>query len=294
MTQHESSTAGALGATVRRIEHRGEQTDSGQLAQLARLLEHGRAVYADAATRTTELTHRAFGPIQRVVEADPVAKAAFVELRERGITELEARLTRHRAARTFTGPPVPSLIPSLHAGINVFGPPFDFPVTGPNRGADEASADRLTGTFKVGLSWGKGGARWATAGLGMALQASATGFAHIRPAWRYEYQGAANGQWLSAHSEGAAKLVVQDAVSGAVLKEITRPLWSIDAGWATDDGYIDSWALGADVFVQAGQHFTVTFLATALVDDSGAGWAWSLACADIEMRVPFLVVELGP
>ena len=61
------------------------------------------------------------------------------------------------------------------------------------------------------------------------------------------------------------------------------------------EGYIESWTLGVDVFVQAGQFFRVSFLATAMVDDSGPGFfASSFARASMDMRVAFVVVELGP
>jgi len=64
----------------------------------------------------------------------------------------------------------------------------------------------------------------------------------------------------------------------------------------TKASYIDPWAPGVDFFVQAGQVFTVSFLATAMVADSGTDYlfGWSLARAWMSMRVPFLVVELGP
>jgi hypothetical protein len=155
----------------------------------------------------------------------------------------------------------------------------------------------MTGTFSVLLTWGHGGARFATAGVGLTLQAGATGVVHVRPAWQYDYQASADGQWLGAHTDGAGRLVFQDAVTGAVLKEIMAPLWNFNEDrWEQQNGFIDSWALGADLFVQSGQVFTVTFLATAMVDDSGTDhwFGWSLARAFMEMRVPFVVVELGP
>lgn len=297
MTERHSSAAKAAGPTVRRVEHQGEELGATHREQLARVVEQGWVLYADAAVRTAKLEWQAYEPIQRLIEGDAAAKAALGELRERRIAEVETRMHNRRVAQTFGGPPAASLIPSLHAGINVFAAPFDFEVRGPNRGEDEASTNRLSGTFKIHLAWGKQGARWATAGVGMALQAGVTGFAHIRPTWRYDYSALAAGRVFSAHTEGAAKVVVQDALTGVVLKDITRPLWNFgDTHGEGQDGYIDSWALGADVFVQAGQIFTVSFLGTALVDDSGTDYliGWSLACATMEMRVPFFVLELGP
>jgi hypothetical protein len=121
--------------------------------------------------------------------------------------------------------------------------------------------------------------------------------AHIRPAWRYDWQGQAYGRIFDSHTEGAGRVVVQDSISGAVLLQRTRPLWSFNNDNSEDNnGFVDSWALGADVFVNAGQLFTVTFLATAMVADSGTDYlmGWSLAAAWIEMQVLFVVVELGP
>lgn len=47
--------------------------------------------------------------------------------------------------------------------------------------------------------------------------------------------------------------------------------------------------------MSAGQLFSVSFLATGMVDDSGTKFlGWSVADARMEMRLPFLVVELGP
>ena len=109
--------------------------------------------------------------------------------------------------------------------------------------------------------------------------------------------GDVSGSWLlGSHTEGAGKVVVQDAVTGAILKDQTAPLWFFtDDHTEEQEGYIQSWTLGVDVFVQAGQVFTVSFLATAMVDDSGAGFfASSYARAIMDMRVAFVVVELGP
>jgi len=167
----------------------------------------------------------------------------------------------------------------------------------PQKGPGGCDTESLDGTFTVNLHWGFGGARFATAGVGLALRAGATGVAHVRPSWAYDYQGIAYGSNLSSHTEGTAKVIVQDAVTGAVLKEVTRPLWHFDNDRREDgDSFIDSWALGVDVFIQAGQRFTASFLATAMVDDSGTDFlfGWSLAKAHLQMRTPFVGVELGP
>jgi hypothetical protein len=102
---------------------------------------------------------------------------------------------------------------------------------------------------------------------------------------------------LDAHTEGAGHVVVQDQITGSLLLQRTWPLWNFNNdNWEDQNGFVDSWALGADVFVNAGQLFTVTFLATAMVADSGTDYlfAWSLASAWIEMQVLFVVVDMGP
>jgi hypothetical protein len=69
-----------------------------------------------------------------------------------------------------------------------------------------------------------------------------------------------------------------------------------DTRWEHDDGYIDSWKLAADAFVNTGQLFTVTFLAAAMVADSGDDFVfgYSLARAWIDMCTMFVLVEMGP
>jgi hypothetical protein len=261
------------------------------------LLEESWPAREEAYSRTAALAKRAIDPIRLLVERDAAASAAWGELQRERLDRLERSVRSGGILHTFPGPPLPSLIPSLHAGINVLAPPYDFQLTGPTKGQVTSVADRLTGTFTVGLTWGHGGARFATAGVGLAMQAGATGVVHVRPAWHYDYQAVAAGSWmLGSYTEGAGKVVVQDTVAGSVLKEQTAPLWNFgDDNWENQEGYISSWTLGVDVFVQAGQVVTVSFLATAMVDDSGPSFFGpSLARALLEMRVPFVVVELGP
>jgi hypothetical protein len=169
-------------------------------------------------------------------------------------------------------------------------------LTDPKVGQVETAADRLSGTHQVTLNWGFGGARFATAGVGMVLSAGVQGVAHIRPYWGYSWQAIISSHILGAHTDGAARVVVQDVLNGQVLLERMWPLWNYsDDTWQEDDGYVDSWALAADVFVNAGQVFSVTFLSTAMVDDSGSYFfGYSLARAHLEMRVPLFVVEMGP
>jgi len=91
-------------------------------------------------------------------------------------------------------------------------------------------------------------------------------------------------------------VVVQDAITGSVLTEQTAGLWNFDNdNDASDQGFLDSWALCVDFLVEAGQLFTVAFLASGMVVDSGMyALGWSTANAWMDMRIPLLVVELGP
>ena len=296
MTEHDTSAERSGAPTVRRVERRDETLVTHHEADLARLIEERFARQAEASARIAELAKQRNAPIQRLVEKDSAAKAALIEFRDSRIAELEARVSSRAVSYTFGGPHGPSLLPSLHPGINVFGTPFDFEIREPVSGEVEVSANRFTGTHSVLLHWGKGGGRWATAGVSLVLEAGVTGVARLRPAWHYQYQGIARGHHLGSHSEGAARLVARDAISGAILTDRSRPLWNFDDdNWEDGDGYIPSWALGADFLVQAGQIFNVTFLASAFVHDSGTDYwfGWSLARAWLEMRVLFLVVELG-
>ena len=261
--------------------------------ELLRLVETPWREQAEGFAEMAKLGERANRPFMSVIDSDREAKAAWVELRRGKLAALEARRT-DVASRTHGGGELGSLIPAVHGGVNVFAPPYDFQE---GAGRPGSSADRQTGRFGVSLPWGHGGARWATAGVGLALTAGVQGVAHIRPAWRYDWQGTANGHLLDSHTEGAGQVVVQDQITGAVLLQRTWPLWNFNNdNWEDQNGFVDSWALGADVFVNAGQLFTVTFLATAMVADSGTDYlfGWSLASAWIEMQVLFVVVEMGP
>lgn len=261
--------------------------------ELLRLVETPWHEQAEGFAEMAKLAERANRPFTSVVASDTEAKAAWIELRRRKLAALEVRRT-DVALRTHGGGELGSLIPAVHGGVNVFAPPYDFQE---GAGRPESRADRQTGRFGVSLPWGHGGARWATAGVGIALKAGVQGVAHIRPAWRYDWQGTANGHLFDAHTEGAGHVVVQDQLTGTVLLQRKWPLWNFNNdNWEEQNGFVDSWALGTDVFVNAGQLFTVTFLATAMVADSGTDYlfGWSVASAWIEMQVLFLVVEMGP
>jgi hypothetical protein len=261
------------------------------------LIERRWESQADYFAKTSKLVERAKAPLVSLIESSAKAKSAWVDLQRHKLKGIEARLAADQGYRLYGGGgDFPSLFPSLHAGVNVFAPPYDFRVIGPNRGDVQTEADRLTGTFEVTIPWGRGNARWATAGVGLTLKAGAQGMAHVRPAWRYDWQGIADGDIFDAHSEGAGRLVIQDVITGSVMLEQPIPFWNFDNdNWVDGNGYVDSWALAADVVVQAGQLFTITFLASGMVADStgtlfGASWAR----AWIESQVQFVVVELGP
>jgi len=278
-----------------RVERVAQGLGDRARVELVRLLEEEWRSRAEAFDGMADLASRANAPLARLVEADAEAKAAWLELKRRKIARLEAAVARLSPVRGGTIPP--TLVPALHPGLNIFAPAYDFQVTGPTKGQVQSTADRIAGTCEVNLHWGYGGARFATAGVGLALSAGVQGVAHIRPAWGYDFQAIISSSMLSAHTDGAARVVVQDAVSGQVLLDRVWPLWNEDDDvWRDEDGFVDSWALAADVFVNAGQVFTVTFLATAMVDDSGTDYVfgYSLAKANLQMRVPFVVVEMGP
>lgn len=293
-----------------RIKAAKEATDRGRLERaraslskaartsLSSLMEKPWRAYAEGFADTTRLAEIAHRPLGALLEADAEGKAAWIELRRRKLVALDARLNAGVVgSRTFGGPEPGSLMPVAKPGLNVFGPPYDFQVTGPNRGDVNTISDRVAGTFELTIPWNRGGARWASASVGLALKAGTQGIVHVRPAWRYSWQGIASGHILDSHTEGAGRLVIQDMMSGAVLCERTQPLWNFDNDrWEEDDGYIDAWKLGADAFVNTGQLFSVTFLAAAMVADSGDDFVfgYSRARAWIDMRVMFVVVEMGP
>ncbi|MEA2322172.1 MAG: hypothetical protein QOD81_2022 [Solirubrobacteraceae bacterium] len=305
MTEQVVPSNRAAERTVRRCEPTGEPFSANHRAEVERLLAERWEPETAERARDNELRRRAFAPIERLVKEDPDATAAAVELRDYTTARLDRPVNFSGILHALGGGMKhtlggPNLIPDLHAGINAFAHPYDFVALNDfGRPADvTVAADRLAGTFSFSLPWGREHARHAAAGVGLTLEAGVGGIAHIRPGWRYEYSYKAAGNWLSSHTEGAATAVVQDAVSGAVLKTARSPLWNVDNDHeGQDDSWIDSWGLNLDVFLQAGQKFTVTFLANGMVDDSGQGdWfgAFSFARANMSMDIPLVVVELGP
>lgn len=229
------------GTTVRRAELDAERVTPGYGVELRRLVEQQWAAESEAAERIAELRSRGHEPIARLVERDAGAREAIAELRSRVLGRLEGRRAAAVRSRTLGGP-FPNLIPDLHAGINVFARPYDFEVR-TNHGQASLAANRLDGIFSFHLPPGHGGARFATAGVGLVLEAGVTGVAHVRPCWQYEYEYFAAGHWLSAHTEGAAKVVVQDAITGAMLRERTAPLWNADDDSdGSDASFVGSWS----------------------------------------------------
>jgi hypothetical protein len=71
-------------------------------------------------------------------------------------------------------------------------------------------------------------------------------------------------------------------------------MWNFDeTRYEDDNGFLDAWAL-PNFVVQAGQVFTVSFLAMALVVDSGCtDWGFcSWASSFMSMHIPYFVVEM--
>jgi hypothetical protein len=298
MQQQVETSAETSDQRVRRAtDFAGKRLSSEHQMQLTRVLDERLKSEAEDAGRRIELTEKAFAPLQRIVEEDKAATRALREanaLRQQAL-ERRASIDRPPIRTVRGGPSVGDLIPDLHAGINVFSPPYDFQRTEPVGPRVTTKANRSDGSFSFAIAWGEGGARFGTAGVGVALEATTAGVAHIRPAWRYDYGSSASGHILSSHSEGAGVLVVQDGMNGQILKESTASLWNFDNDhWEEQNGFIDSWALAADVLLQPGQIFTVWFLAKGMVADSGdKAFAFSLASGWVDMSVPFFVVELG-
>lgn len=122
----------------------------------------------------------------------------------------------------------------------------------------------------------------------------------MSPYWSFDFDWWIEGQWLSGHTTGACKIVVQDAFSGALLGPVaTRTVQFWDHTSQTSASGADSdtvWApdIEATVSLSAGQGFSVTFLATAMVDDSEATFfGFSMAAAGLRMRVPFFTVRMN-
>jgi hypothetical protein len=284
-------TAPGTDYTVRRAEPSGDAYGPEHQAELAQIVEEPVRTESERQARIADLTRRANEPLMRLIREDAAAAAAHADLRKE-ILAFPDELPNRRA-RTLSDPT--SLLPSLHGGTNVFSKPYDFEVREPNSPSAQIKTNRVEGTFEFYLPWGEGGGRFANAGIGLTLQAGVTGVAHVRPAWHYELGYWALGGVLSSHTQGAGLAIVQDANTGAVLAKRTAWLWNVDDGGpqVTDDGYIDSWALGLDALVHAGQLFNVTLIATGYVDDSSPTiFASSFARGFLTMSVPFVVVEV--
>jgi hypothetical protein len=297
MAQQTKSSTGTSTPNVRRAPELAKKGLSPEHeAELTRVLDE-RKSEAEDASRRIELTEKAYAPLQRIVEEDAAASAALREanaLRQQAF-ERRASADRRPVRTVRGGPGVGDLIPDVHGGINVFSPPYDFERREPVGPRVTTKANRSDGTFSFAIAWGEGGARFGTGGVGVALEATSAGVAHIRPAWRYDYGSSASGHILDSHTEGAGVLAVQDGMNGQILKQSIASLWNFDNDrWEEQNGFIDSWALAADVLLQAGQIFTIWFLAKGMVADSGdKAFGFSLASGWVDMVVPFFVVELG-
>lgn len=289
---------GSSGPTIRRAaELSARELPAEHRQQLERHLEGSRGPREREGT--SELVQRAYQPILRLIESDADAKAAFGDLQVRGRAEFDERVRvalEPRRDPVLSGPGM-NVIPDVRPGSNLFGAPYDFEVQKPEGIGAKIHASRMNGTFGFFVSERyTGGSTWATAGLGLALEAGATGMAHVRPGWRYEFSAWASGNILASHTEGAAKVVVQDAINGEILDEKPVALWSFDDDHSqTASEWIDSWSLGLDFLVHEGQLFFISFLATGMVDYSGEyAFASSWASATLDMSLPFVIVDLGP
>ncbi len=288
--------------TVRRPLETGEAFTKKHQAVLSRLIEKRWRAQAKTNAGITQAEQRANEPLLRLVEGSPDAKVASRELgRLRVKAWAERAALRQRGELQFRDGPSPFSFRPIGAGVNVFGPPYDWEVRDPTSGASVGvTPNRFDGTFSVGLGPGQGGARWATAGVGMVLQASIPGVAHVSPYWPFDFDWWIEGHWLSGHTTGACKIVVQDAFTGAVLGPLGErnvQFWDHTSQTSASGENGDTlWPpdVEATVALAAGQVFKVTFLATALVDDSeGSIFGWSLAGAGLRMRVPFFTVRMN-
>jgi hypothetical protein len=286
MTDPKPSTTSRPINTVRRVAL-ATGADAAVQRELDKVLEARWRHETETARRFADVSERVYGPLQRLIEQDATARAAVTELK--GLYEAER--DRQRGARTFDKHTHggPSLLPILHPGLNFFGLPHDTAKRGPNLGEEAVAADRNSGAFSFSLPPSNTVPRFATAGVGLIVEAGATGVAHIRPVWSYWYEAWSYDMfgWVPIHVEAKARVVVQDVISGAVLNEVEWPICKVTKqALEYGDGYVDSWALGADVFVQAGQRFSITLLGTGMM-------GIVIGTLKVEMQVPLVIVELS-
>src|SRR5262245_55537198 len=208
----------AADSTVYRPTDPAKFTEDHQ-AELCRLIEKPWRTQAEAIAEIIETEQQAHAPLLELFARSPDAVAAsraLARLREKAWADKVA-LVRTGPVRLYGGDFLNTFRP-LGPGINIFGPPYDFEVREPTSGEGIlVAANRHDGTFEVGLSPGLGGARWATAGVGMVLQAAVPGVAHVAPYWPFDYGWWINCHWLSAHTQGGCRAVVQDTFAPGAL-----------------------------------------------------------------------------
>jgi hypothetical protein len=273
-------------------------------AELSRLIEMPWRAQAEANAEIIKTEQQAHAPLLTLLaqSADAVAASkALSQLRVKAWAEKVGQV-RTGVARFHSAPFVTTLFRPIGPGINVFSPPYDFEVRQPTTSGDSilSAPNRHEGTFSVGLGPGQGGARWATAGVGMVLQATVPGVAHVAPYWPFDYDWWIAGHLLSGHTRGGCRAVVQDAFTAGVLGPVGErsvEFWN-HTSQTQAEGQSDGSVYGPDIEVtvalSAGQVFNVSFVATALVDDSeGSIFGWSMAGAGLRMRVPFFVVRMN-
>ena len=291
----------AADPTVHRPAQPARFTDEHQAA-LSRLVEKPWRTQAALNAEIIKTEEQAYAPVMKMLAESADAVAASKALSRLKVQAWSDKVHMVRSGLVkYHGGDFSTTFRPIGAGINVFGPPYDFEVRQPTSGAGTYPApNRLDGAFSVGLGPGHGGARWATAGVGMVLQATVSGVAHVAPYWPFEYDWWIAGHWLSGHTRGSCRAVVQDAFSAAILGpagDRSVEFWNHTSQTQAEgqtDGVVYSQDIETTVALSAGQVFNVSLLATALVDDSeGSIFGWSLAGAGLRMRVPFFVVRMN-
>jgi hypothetical protein len=291
----------AADPTVHRPADAARFTEEHQAA-LSRLVEKPWRTQAALNAKIVKTEEQAYAPVMSMLADSADAVAASKALSRLKVQAWSDRVHLVRSGLVkYHGGDFRTTFRPIGAGINVFGPPYDFEVREPTSGAGTTAApNRLEGAFSVALNPGHGGARWATAGVGMVLQATVAGVAHVAPYWPFEYDWWIAGHLLSGHTRGGCRAVVQDAFSGGTLGPVgdrSVEFWNHTSQTEAKnetDGVVYSQDIETTVALSAGQVFNVSLLATALVDDSeGSIFGWSLAGAGLRMRVPFFVVRMN-
>src|SRR5262245_14424813 len=161
----------AANPTVHRPPDPAKFTEKHQ-AELSRLIEKPWRAQAEMNAEIIKAEQRANAPLLTLLAQSADAVAGAKELSRLKVKAWADRVVSRTGVSRFLDSPLTGFR-TIGPGINVFGPPYDFDVRQPTSGQSvQATPNRQDGTFSVGLGPGQGGARWATAGVGMVLQAS--------------------------------------------------------------------------------------------------------------------------